>query len=122
MSDEAPKTETPAAPAEPAKSSTAGSFGWGSLIGGGISAVGAIAGAGWPGLIMLGALGIATPFLWKFIVGMFNRWADTRDQERAGADAGNTAVDMANQGREVTGGLDGAQKADPPTKGFPEQK
>lgn len=96
-----------------------GQIGLGSLISGLLAVLGSAAGAGWPGVVALVLVGLAVPFGWNILVGMANDWSDKRDQERAGADAGNTAVDLQNQGRGVSTGLDGAQKNAPPTEGFP---
>ncbi|MDR3608535.1 MAG: hypothetical protein P4M08_14320 [Oligoflexia bacterium] len=52
---------------------------------------------------------------WNKIVSYLNSSTDSRDQQNAGADAGNTSVDMANQAGAVRQGLDGLQAANPPT-------
>jgi hypothetical protein len=89
-----------------------------SLAGGALS-------AGWPGVVALVLLAILVPtglvFSWKVIVGNLNSRIDGQDTQNAGADAGNTAIDLANQGREVSIGLDAKAKADPPTDGFPKE-
>lgn len=116
MTEEAKQEEKPAS--EPAKSWLS-SIGVGGILSAVLGVVGAAAGAGWPGVVALAALGLAMPLGLGVLVKAFNAWSDRRDLDRAGADAGNTAVDLANQGREVTKGLDQAQKVDPPTDGFP---
>lgn len=80
--------------------------------------LGAAAGAGWPGVVAMALLGLGLPFAWGFLVKLMNDKMDSRDQARAGADAGKTAVDLQNQGRKVTQGLDAAESANPPTDGF----
>lgn len=87
-----------------------------SLVGGALS-------AGWPGVAALGLLAILVPTAllvsWKIFVGNLNSRIDGQDQQSAGADAGNTSIDLANQGRAVSNGLDAQEKADLPTDGFP---
>lgn len=77
------------------------------------------------GLIAIGVLGVIAgiggPLLWRRLVGGWNANIDSRDQANAGADAGNTAIDIANQGRAVSTGLDAQEKADLPTDGFPKE-
>jgi hypothetical protein len=110
---------------QPAASPSGGLLGQVSLatllsVGAGV--ISSVAGAGWPGIIMLGILGAALPFGWSKLVGIFNGWADSRDADRAGTDAGATAVDMANQGHAVNAGLNQLEQSDPPTAGFPPEK
>jgi hypothetical protein len=118
------KTEpAPSAQEKPAtgSGSVLSQIGVGGLASAALGVLGAAAGAGWPGVVALAGVGLMLPIGWTLLVKMFNEWSDTRDLERAGADAGKTSVDLANQGREVTGNLDAAQKADPPTEGFPKK-
>lgn len=93
------------------------------VVGGVVSAVaavaGAAAGAGWPGVVALALVGLSLPLGLSWLVNRFNGWSDNRDQVRAGSDAGNTAVDLANQGQQVSSGLDSSQAANPPTEGLP---
>jgi predicted lipid-binding transport protein (Tim44 family) len=105
-------------PPQAASSSLASTIGVGGILSGLLGLLGAAAGAGWPGVIALAGLGLSVPIIGVVLVKYFNAWSDKRDLERAGADAGKTAVDLANQGHAVSAGLDSAQKADPPTEGF----
>lgn len=93
----------------------------GALIGPIVGLLTAAAGAGWPGVVAMGLLGVGLPFLWSQVVGMFNRWADGRDLNRAGSDAGNTAVEIKNQGQDVRQGLDDLQSGSPPSDGTSRQ-
>lgn len=86
-------------------------------LGGVLGTVGSVAGAGWSGVAALAFVGVALPFAYSFIVRMLNGKVDSRDLERAGENAGKTAQDIQNQGRQVSQGLDDAQAADPPTDG-----
>lgn len=81
--------------------------------------IGSLAGAGWPGLLALAGVGLSLPIGLSALVRYINTWADHRDQERAGTDAGTTASDLQGQGRAVATGLDAIQTADPPTEGYP---
>lgn len=117
VKDDKKKTE-PAQARESEGSGLMSQIGSGALLSGLMGLLGTAAGAGWPGVIALALVGLSVPFAWSQLVRVFNAWADKRDLERAGADAGNTAVDLANQGRGVSQGLDRGQLADPPTDGF----
>lgn len=110
-------------PAQPAKepAGIGSQIGAGAILSGLLGLLGAAAGASWAGVAALGVMGLGLPLAWTLLVKKFNGWGDTRDLERAGADAGKTAVDLRNQGRQVTNGLDEAQRADPPTEGYPKQ-
>lgn len=87
------------------------------------SLAGSALSAGWPGVAALGGLAILVPtaliIAWKVFVGNLNSRIDGQDTQSAGADAGNTAIDLANQGRAVSIGLDAQEKSDLPTDGFP---
>lgn len=88
-----------------------------------VSLAGSALSAGWPGVAALGLLAVLVPtgliVGWKVFVGNLNSRIDGQDTQNAGADAGNTSIDLANQGRAVSTGLDAQQKADLPTDGFP---
>lgn len=100
------------------KKGVMGDVSMGAVISGALGLLGSAAGAGWPGIVAMVLLGLALPFGWGYLVKLYNRGVDKREMEKAGADAGMAAVDLANQGTQVTQGLDAAQQADAPTEGF----
>lgn len=119
--------ENKTTPAAPEGSQTGSSSGTTLTIVGGVLSlvaglVGAAAGAGWPGVVALALVGLAAPLGLGWLVKKFNGWSDGRDQERAGSDAGNTAVNLAGQAGSVAPGLDSSQAANPPTAGFSDPK
>lgn len=105
--------------AAPAQGSSAVSGVTVATLGGGVLGVlGSAAGAGWPGVIALILLGLTIPFGWNTILSLLNKWTDKKDAENAGTDASKTALNLANQGREVSSGLDKTEASDEPTDGF----
>lgn len=64
--------------------------------------------------VVVAAIGIGAPIFWNKLMAYLNAKTDATDQANAGADAGNTAVDITNQAVAVRQGLDGLQAANPP--------
>lgn len=126
MTDETKPAET-AEPApekvEPAAPSIGLSATAASILAAILGLLGAAAGAGWPGVVALAIVGVAlgagAPAALQVLIRIANGSIDRRDQERAGADSGNTAADLKNQGDTVRQELEAAQAANPPTDGFP---
>lgn len=78
--------------------------------------IAALAGAGWPGVIALSLGGIATLLGLGYLVSRINKMIDARDSQNAGADAGETATNLANQAQENRTQLDELENIDPPTR------
>jgi hypothetical protein len=78
--------------------------------------------AGWPGLIALGVTALGGLLALRWAINHFNSQVDASDQERAGADAGQTAVGLANQADQGRSDLDELEKQSPPTHGEEPQK
>jgi hypothetical protein len=98
---------------EEPKTSTTATFS--GVLGALLGVIGGAAGSGWPGVIALVGLGVAFPVIYTMLVKYFNSRIDARDLEKAGADAGKTAVDLKNQGEQAGKTLDELQKKFPPT-------
>ena len=119
--NEKPEDQKPAAsiPASIQTSTAINPATAGVAVSGACGLLGAAAGAGWPGVVALALIGAMVPVSWNIIVGMFKKNTDARDLKNAGSDVGKTALDLQTQGREVSNELDQAEKAEPPTDGFP---
>jgi hypothetical protein len=74
----------------------------------------ALAGAGWPGVLAMVLGGFGLLYGVSQMTRMLNRRVDRADQAHAGADAGETAADLAGQAGEVTQKLEELRKKDPP--------
>lgn len=75
-----------------------------------------LAGAGWPGVIAMLLGGFGLVFGIDLGIKKLNKMIDGRDSDNAGADAGNTAVDLANQGAGNRQDIAALEQSDPPTK------
>jgi hypothetical protein len=96
------------------KKETGPAIPWAALAGAVPGIVGAALGSGWPGIIALVLAGVALFFGYTGIIAKWNQSVDKTDADRAGADAGRTATDLANQARDVRTGLDRLEQNDPP--------
>lgn len=110
MSEEVKKEEKP-------KEESKSSIPWTPIIGAIPGMIGSIAGAGWPAVILLGLMGIGGVWGITALIQKINKSVDKKDLSKAGADAGNTAVDLANQAKKVRDELDRLEKENPPTDG-----
>lgn len=96
MSDEKQPAVTPQ-PGQDQSNPSVGGIALGTIISIVTGLASAALGAGPWGIGALALLGLGSGFGLNALIKAFNRRVDGRDQGNAGADAGNTAVDMANQ-------------------------
>lgn len=75
-----------------------------------IAALGGLATAGPWGIVIGGIAGLAGILGINLGIRKYNDYIDRRDLRRAGADSGNTAVDLRNQIDDVNDNLDKLQK------------
>lgn len=80
-----------------------------------ISLLGSALGSGPWGIAVLGVLGISGTFGYRYMMHWWNKKVDASDQENAGADAGTTAADIANQAGKINSDLDDLQNLNPPS-------
>jgi hypothetical protein len=76
--------------------------------------LGILSGAGWPGVLAMVLGGIGLFYSLTQVIKRWNRSVDKTDLTNAGADAGDTSADLANQAREATQGLEELRQKDPP--------
>ena len=117
-----PEANASAVPAAPAPATNSdGSF-WGISIGTIITTITtlltAVAGASPWGVAAMAVFGVVASLagIWGYntLINSWNRKTDLADQAAAGADAGNTSTDIANQGTQINNNLDNLQGANPP--------
>lgn len=111
-------TDTAKEPEAPKKEEAKPGFSmpWGSLAAALPGLLGAALGAGWPGIIALVGAGAGLFFGINALIRKWNASVDKKDTDRAGADAGTTSSDIANQAKDVRDSLDNLEKAMPPKK------
>jgi len=90
----------------------------GSLITSAISLITGVLGAGPWGIVGMALLSIGAIFGINKLVGHINGKIDARDLAKAGADAGQTAVDLTKQVNQNADAIKKEQELNPPTKGF----
>jgi hypothetical protein len=116
MSDDQKQPTEPAQAAQTPSSEGVGTKAGLALLGGLPGFIAGLAGAGWPGVIamVLGGVGLVVGL--SAIISKLNKMIDSRDQESAGADAGKTAVEIANQAAGNRQDMSDIRNQDPPTK------
>jgi hypothetical protein len=117
MSDPTQNNNTPSDTSNSKESSFLG-IPAGTLITSAVSLISGVLGAGPWGIVGMALLAIGSIFGINKLVGYINGKIDARDNERAGADAGQTSVDLTNQVSNNAQAIKNEETMNPPTKGF----